>query len=197
MKYGELVTIRDGIFAHIDYDFLGQDSETLDVAFYGLYSQRTCSPLVEAVLLHTSDSNAVLDELGKVILALCKDKWAGIEKALAVDYDPTVVFSDKYSEDTSRDTTFDGESSRLDHGKVYGFDSAEDAPVGDRDTSETNSNKHQNTDVFHREYTNAGNHGRLYSTQQLIKQEIDVRSYPFIRQVLSDVANILTNQIYD
>lgn len=197
MKYGELVTITEGIFHYITHTFPDTATETLDITFYGLYSQRTCSPLVEAVLKATSTREDAMRQLGAIVSALQGGKWDGIEKALAVEYDPIAIYVDKCVEDTKRGVKYDGSSSQLDAGKVYGFDAPEDAPVGDRDTKEEGKNHHESEDTFHREYTNSGNHGRLNSSQQLIKQEIDLRSFPYIRQVMADIANILCIEIYE
>lgn len=197
MRYGELVTITEGIFHYIDHVFPGKASITLDMTFYGLYSQRTCSPLVMAVLDATTDREGAMRQLGAIVTALQGDKWDGIEKSLSVEYDPIAVYVDKYVEDSKQSGKYDGKSSQLDNGKVYGFDAPEDAPVGDRDTSETGENHHESEDTYHREYTNSGNHGRLNTSQQLIKQEIDLRSFPYIRQVMADIANILCLDIYE
>lgn len=197
MKYGELVTPTEGIFHHIEHEFPGKSATVLDAAFYGLYSQRTCSPLVMTVLDATTTREWALDQLGAIVSALCGDKWDGIEKALAVEYDPIAIFVDKYVEDTSREVKYDGNSSQQDSGKVYGFDAPSDSPVGDRDTSESGENHHESEDKFHREYTNSGNHGRLNSSQQLITQEIKLRSFPYIRQVMADIAGILCLDIYE
>lgn len=195
MKYCEIVEYDHGIFEYISHTFPGQNSVDLDMMFYGLYSQRELAPMAEIVYENKGGGEDGLRALGELVAKFMEKQWDDIDRVLGLEYDPTILYRADTKETTSRKEGMTSESSRLDQNRVYGFD-ATTAPVDDSEGENTETGKRENTDDFTRDMSVTGNNGRLKSTQDLIKQELEIRSKNLVRQWLADVACTILLPIY-
>lgn len=190
LRYRDVASWSAGIFAHIDHEFQGWESSQLDVLFYGTYADKYCAPIVtRAVEEHGGDSNSALEELGGIINLMFGEKWDRLAVALDADYNPLFNVDESY--ESHDDTESTNESSRLDERGVYGFDSSsasdESKSSGNTQTSGTlNSVK---------KYVRQGRNSGI-TAQQLIDSEWELRRKNFIQEVMKDVSDVLTLQIY-
>ena len=104
-KIMQMMPIVNGIFTHIHYSFpeiLSITDEQMDLAFLSLYGLKICAPVIHVV--HQSNeqlmlTDAELQTLADLILAMYKYKWDKLADILSLDYDPIHNYSDTYHEE--------------------------------------------------------------------------------------------------
>lgn len=190
LRYRDIASWSVGIFAHIDHEFQGWESSQLDVLFYGTYADKYCAPIVvRSVEEHNEDYNAALEELGGVVALMFGAKWDRLEALLDADYDPLANVDETY--ESHDDTETSNESSRLDERGIYGFDSSDASDESKSSGNTQTSGTLNSTKRYVRKGRNSG-----ITAQQLIDSEWETRSKNFIQEVMKDVSDVLTLQIY-
>lgn len=188
--YRDVATLTKGIFFYINREFPGITIEQMDIAFFGKFSMRWISPMFECCFVDNTPEDA-MTQIAGVVKGLLGDKWDKIEAALAKDYDILDTYHVTYDQEGTYDSTF--VSSQLDKNDIYGFDTSDGSPVGDnqKDSNVQRTDHHDTKDHTERR----GRQGGM-SPQELIRQEIELRSHNYIEEVLHDVAKILTLDVY-
>lgn len=110
-KIMQMMPIVNGIFTHIHYSFpeiLSITDEQMDLAFLSLYGLKICAPVIHVV--HQSNeqlmlTDAELQTLADLILAMYKHKWDKLGDLLTLEYDPIHNYSDIYHEELGEDIT--------------------------------------------------------------------------------------------
>lgn len=189
-QYRQVATLTKGIFFYIGREFPNITIEQMDIAFFGKFSMRWLSPMFECCFVDNTPEDAMTQMAG-VVKGLLGDKWDKIEAALDTKYDLLDTYHVTYDQVGTYDSKFT--SSQLDKNDIYGFDTAYASPVGDnqKDSNVERTDHHDTTDHTVR----FGRQGGV-TPQELVRQEIELRSRNYIEEVLHDVARILTLDIY-
>lgn len=93
-KIKKVIPILNGIFAHMDYDFVWATKEQLDVLFFTDYSQKRVAPLVMNYVEDGEITDEKMSELSSIILAYYKYSWDKMKELMDIEYDPIHNFSD-------------------------------------------------------------------------------------------------------
>ncbi len=214
-KVKEVLSLTTDLFGYINYDFSSLDisNETFDFFFQTRYQERWCSPVLELFINNGEISSQSYGVIGNHILSMFQSKWNRMVNVALSEYDPLHNYFDELTEEITDndDTTRDDDSTTTDtisrttanETGVFGFNSNESVGFGDNSgsVSETDSKVYSNDSTINRDYTrernstHKGNIGNL-SYQNLLGQEIELWKWNIIDQVVSDVASVLTLNIY-
>lgn len=258
-KINDILSINDGFFKRMNYDFELIDSSKLDFLFVASFGQKSLAPLFDLLVEYdfATDKFTLSEEnkqlVSDTILSFYKYNWDKMKAVMKIDYDPIRNFSDDVTElisdvdkkssdlDNTIKDTGTGSKTRTDNlintetrnlsgsengDTTYltqGFNSSsyqnKDKDTDTRTTIDSGTITNENTgtqknseernfsstkkltelvnDTYNRERTlsRIGNIGNI-TTQKMLNEEIELWKWNFIRQIIEDVKNITTIQIY-
>lgn len=204
MKYCEYATPKVGIFKYMGIEFPNMSNEQMDLLFWSKYGQKTVAPLV-LVTLETLDGDnkpsPTDDEwktLALIVSGVNSASWSRKQEALEYEYDIPNAYIDTRSTTTEHKSNSNGNSSQLEKSGVYGFDS-EETPSDDKQNNRTNDNSNHSESSQKITVERKGNIGSnsAKSIQTVIADEIELRNKKFICDVMNDVADMITLQVYE
>lgn len=206
MIYMKIATPKKGIFSYMGREFPNLSKEQLDLLFFGKFGKRTISPLTEVTLNiqeYATEPVIATEEdwktLASLIESMCNSKWTRFEEIDLYEYGIDEVYKDIHTNIINNTSDATGNSSQLEKSGVYGFDNETDVPTQDKDNNKSSetSNHHDSKQTI--EYVRHGNIGANASSpiQKTIEAERQLRRELYICEVLKDVADILTLQIYE
>lgn len=101
MRIKDVALPTNGFFLHVPYDFSAFfEKPQLDIAFFADYSQRNIAPIVDYYLDGSVSqlTNDQLDDIGKLIYQMFKNKWDKQSAVFNIEYDPISNYRDEYHE---------------------------------------------------------------------------------------------------
>lgn len=195
-----------------------------DIEYYYNHSgQKRISPMYRKFIALQTDGkiNSALDSMAAVALSKFKDKWVKTYNALLTEYKPLENYS-MIEEETpnlihtetpnikhSIDRSVNSKVSTTSSNDIYGFNRDEDAvpansakttTEGDSNdnkeiTSDVESGTRVNSDTGNRKLERSGNIG-VTTSQQMLKEEIDVRAYILLNEMFKDLDTLMVNPLY-
>lgn len=217
LTYGNIFPkpLEEGIFDYIDLSTLNIPNFN-KTSVNNLYFQRSCCKKLSNLVYTYFEDNLEFDEyitlnnamkriLGEIIKTKYYYNWKKLVDSYIKDYDMLKPYSMTVDE-TSNDSLVShnsnensSSSNEISKNDYQGFNSAEYNPV-DKNDLETSDNSNSRTDYDRtidvtRNTERVGNIGNR-SSQELIKEEREVRIWNIYDQIFSDIDNILTTKIY-
>lgn len=206
MKYMEIATPKKGIFSYMGRVFPNLSHEQLDLLFFGKFAKRSISPLTEVTLNIQEDAiepvvptDVDWETLALLIESMYGSKWTRFEEVDSYKYGVEDVFTDTHTNTITNKSDATGNSSQQEKSGVYGFDNETDVPSHDKDNNKSSETKNHHDSTQTTEYIRHGNVGANSSSpiQKTIEAERQLRRELYICEVLKDVADTLTLQIYE
>ena len=206
MKYMDIVTPKKGIFSYMGREFPNITHEQLDLLFFGKFAKRTINSITEALLdiqeeatEPVSPTELCWKSLALLIESLYGSKWTRFEEIDSYEYGIDEVYKDIHINTIENTSDATGNSSQLEKSGLYGFDNETDVPTQDKDNNKSSETSNHHNSKQTNEYTRHGNIGANASSpiQVTIEAERQLRRDLYIGEVLKDVADTLTLQIYE
>lgn len=201
MLYSEIPLIYiNGVFQHMGRTFPAVDNKILDNLMVSNYGQRTLSPFTINTLGLIDDGEPTDSEwllMCDTIKSMYDSKWSREEEIFNLVYNPDDAYSYTHTNTVDDDTSETTKSSRLDVNKEFGFDS------GETGSDKSSLDSGGETKVIHdgNKTITIERHGNVTDStsktkQEIFIQELEFRKHNHIYEVLKDVANLLTLQVY-
>lgn len=206
MIYIKIATPKKGIFSYMGREFPNISKEQLDLLFFGKFGKRTISPLTEVTLNiqeYATEPVIPTEEDWKTLASLIESmygsKWTRFEEIDSYKYGIDEVYKDVHTNTIENTSDATGNSSQLEKSGLYGFDNETDVPTQDKDNNKSSETSNHHNSKQTNEYTRHGNIGANASSpiQVTIEAERQLRRDLYIGEVLKDVADTLTLQIYE
>ena len=203
MQYMDIVTPAQGIFNYMGREFPQLTNQQLDLLFFSKYAKRTMSPLMEVTLNLNEDGHSPSEEewytLALLVKGIYDSKWTRFEEINSYKYGIDEVYKDIHTNTIENLSDATGKSSQLEKSGVYGFDNETEVPTQDKDNNKSSETSNHHDSKQTNEYVRHGNIGANASSpiQVTIEAERRLRRDLYICEVLKDVADTLTLQIYE
>lgn len=196
--FGFSVTDDKGIFYQLAsyFDWMQEDEEYLfyDEYYYLNNGERLLSPVYKKILQHYTELGVLTPQLiavskiAEIVYQKFKDKWNKIHSSfINSTYNPIHNYDMQETEKQSSKVTTTGD---VVDGN-YGFDS-------DRSSPQTSSNAVSvvsgDSDDNKRELTRKGNIG-VTTSQKMLSDEIELRRFNFLDEMIRDVNSVLTLKV--
>lgn len=164
------------------------DATKLDLLYLTHSGMKWISPFLRMLLLEdvAPDKNTRMGAIADSILLKYGDNWNRIIKAYMSTYNPIENYSMTEHEEVN--TQIHNESKV----KKYGFNTAEDSPVGD---NEIESDASGSKDDNFKDLTRSGNIG-VTTSQQMITSELELRKNTVLDIIFNDIDKLLCLKIY-
>ena len=191
-------TLGDDIFEGMETS----DLQVLAEEYYIHSSKKPLSALCRKWVTDAVDLQAFINKIASALLTRYGRNWARIWQAyFKTDYKPLDNYDMEEKETPDLIDTTDintgTDLKNVSKSKVYGFNTASDAPVGDSENEVTttgdktkNETTSKTTRKGSRTLTRKGNIGVTTSAQMLVG-EIDARQYDFWESVFADIDRLL------
>lgn len=185
-------TAEDNIFKSLENDspteyadlFGETDSDKLYYMFINLCGEKRVTNICKTL------NNS---ELYKIIIAQYKDNWLRVKEAISGDYDVFNPFDvkEEVTENITANETID--KTDKNSSAVYAFNSGDivdsDENITDKTGTVDNTHERTNTKV------KSGNQGNI-TPAKLLKDEIKIRKTVYLEEILKDVMNYITLDVY-
>lgn len=185
-------TIDDNIFKSFEIDkpaefsnLFGEiDSDDLYYMFVNLCGDKRVTNICKTL---------TNDKLYKIIINRYGDNWLRVKDAIAGEYDVFKPFnvSENVNEDITANEISDGTNKNT--SAVYAFNSGDIVDSDENLTEKTNSVDNTQNRVNTKE--KSGNQGNK-TPATLLKEEIEIRKTVYYEEVLKDIMNYITLDVY-
>lgn len=160
---------------------------SLDLMYKAWSNNKYVSPLLDSLAedeTYTTTTRA--DALADILLLKYGNNWDRLIYTFNMTYNPINNYDMVEHEEVNSKITNTANTKR------YGFNTAEDSPVGDTDgETETSGSKDDN----YRDMTRSGNIG-VTTSADLVKGELDLRTYSLIESIFKDIDKVLCLKVY-
>lgn len=206
-EYRRLIDIfpdyaMSGIFQYIGENYnIPWASKQVDILYMAHSGNKIASPLLM--------NNQTVAEIASLIMIYTEKNWNTLSKLFNIDYDPLNNY-DMIEVETPRTTrkidrngtaNSNGSLNVNDSESIYGFNSTSSSPAnegtrGSNSTQDTSTEDHTTESTGgDRTLTRSGNIG-VTTSQQMFKQEIELRKTHFLDIIFDDVDKLITLPIY-
>lgn len=216
MEMKRIKEVFENLFTKNIMSYIKENCETFDEynSLDLLYASRSGNKWVSPIIINMLEEDSYLTEenltkLAKMLLDLYGQKWEKIGELLKEEYNPIENYrrTELYDINDTRGKTGENKVASISENKdnsdddVYAFNSSTATP-SDKNYSESRGKSDETYTFGEKETFTKGGKMEAYgnigvtTSQEMMKEEIRIREYLFLENVMEDIDKILTLSVY-